>query len=87
MNKHYAFDKELGQIVEVKEQDIEKYHPTTNTMRRFREYQNLMVQLNYLYDDIMSGKFGEDAKTGKFVAHLNAIKLKYPKQINTDGEQ
>lgn len=84
----FLYDKKTQQIVEVEEHtDHLDARGSSPGIRRFKEYQDIGAQLNYLYDDIVSGRFGEDAKTGKFAGHLNAIKLKYPKQINTDGEQ
>ena len=36
-------------------------------------------QLDNLYHDIDSGKFGNDAKTGDFYVGRKAVKDKYPK--------
>lgn len=46
---------------------------------RFVEYPYLEVQFGMLYDDIEAGKFGEDAKTGKWFTAMKAVKDKYPK--------
>ena len=39
----------------------------------------LKEQLDLLYHDIDSGKFGADAKTGNFYLSRKAVKDKYPK--------
>jgi hypothetical protein len=36
-------------------------------------------QLNALFDDIESGVFGEQAKTGKFYNHIVELKQRFPK--------
>lgn len=45
---------------------------------RMRAYQ-VDVQLNYLFDDIEAGLFGEEAKTGKFYEYVVNIKQSIPK--------
>ena len=53
--------------------------------KRFKEYVGgehhggLHTELEKLWDDIDAGKFGEDAKTGKFYTDVKNIKAKYPK--------
>lgn len=42
-------------------------------------YSLLKEQLDLLYHDIDSGKFGADAKTGNFYLSRKAVKDKYPK--------
>ena len=41
-------------------------------------YSLLREQLDNLYHDIDSGKFGNDAKTGTFYLARKAVKDKYP---------
>ena len=41
-------------------------------------YTGLREQLDKLYHDIDSGKFGNDAKTGGFFLARKAVKDKYP---------
>lgn len=41
-------------------------------------YSLLKEQLDNLYHDIDSGKFGNDAKTGTFYLARKAVKDKYP---------
>ena len=40
---------------------------------------DIAEQLNYLYDDVQAGLFGESAKTGKFVEYLLEVKAQFPK--------
>ena len=35
-------------------------------------------QLNFLYDDIQAGVFGESAKSGSFATYVKAIKEQFP---------
>ena len=42
-------------------------------------YPSLLKQLDLLYHDIDSGKFGDAAKTGSFYLARKAVKDKYPK--------
>jgi len=58
-------------------QDVLDATSNQNMARRMQEYK-IGQQLNYLYDDIEAGLFGEAAKTGKFVAFLSDIKSKLP---------
>lgn len=37
-------------------------------------------QLNFLFDDIEAGLFGEAAKTGKFFQYVAGVKAAYPAQ-------
>jgi len=55
--------------------------PATKTWDHNRRinYGTAEQQMNWLYDDINDGKFGEDAKTGKWFTHVKAVKDKYPK--------
>jgi len=58
-------------------QDVLDIESNQNMARRMQEYK-IGQQLNLLYDDIQAGLFGEAAKTGKFVAYLEEIKLRLP---------
>ena len=42
-------------------------------------YPSLLKQLDLLYHDIDSGKFGDTAKTSSFYLARKAVKDKYPK--------
>jgi hypothetical protein len=54
---------------------------TTDTAIEKREkyYSELSEQLDKLYHDIDSGKFGDTAKTGQFYLARKAVKDKFPK--------
>ncbi len=47
--------------------------------KRESEFGGWGKQLNLLYDDIADGKFGEEAKTGKWYLSCKAIKDANPK--------
>ena len=47
--------------------------------KRTKYYPTLFQQLDKLYHDIDSGKFGDAAKTGSFYLARKAVKDKYPK--------
>ena len=46
--------------------------------KRSKYYTLLREQLDLLYHDIDSGKFGADAKTGTFYLARKSVKDKYP---------
>lgn len=50
----------------------------TYSDKRHAFYKAVIEQLDDLYHDIDSGKFGEDAKTGNFYLNRKAVKDKYP---------
>ena len=52
---------------------------STTDSKRGLYYSLLNEQLDLLYHDIDSGKFGADAKTGNFYLSRKAVKDKYPK--------
>ena len=52
---------------------------STTDSKRGLYYSQLKEQLDLLYHDIDSGKFGTDAKTGNFYLSRKAVKDKYPK--------
>jgi hypothetical protein len=54
---------------------------TTDTAIEKREkyYSELSEQLDKIYHDIDSGKFGDTAKTGQFYLARKAVKDKFPK--------
>ena len=54
---------------------------TSNNYAGIRKnyYPSLLKQLDLLYHDIDSGKFGDAAKTGSFYLARKAVKDKYPK--------
>lgn len=52
--------------------------PLSYVYERMNEY-DIYQELNLLVDDITEGKFGEDAKSGKFYQYVLNIKNKYPK--------
>ena len=47
--------------------------------KRSKYYTLLREQLDLLYHDIDSGKFGDTAKTGQFYLARKAVKDKFPK--------
>ena len=47
--------------------------------KREKYYSELSEQLDKLYHDIDSGKFGDTAKTGQFYLSRKAVKDKFPK--------
>lgn len=47
--------------------------------KREKYYSELSEQLDKLYHDIGSGKFGDTAKTGQFYLSRKAVKDKFPK--------
>ena len=51
----------------------------TNIEKREKYYTDFLEQLDKLYHDIDSGKFGDTAKTGQFYLARKAVKDKYPK--------
>ncbi|MDA7548925.1 hypothetical protein N8774_00595 [Gammaproteobacteria bacterium] len=53
---------------------------TTETIsqKRAKYYSMLSEQLDKLYHDIDSGKFGDSAKTGQFYLARKAVKDKFP---------
>jgi hypothetical protein len=51
----------------------------TAVEKRQAYYKMISQQLDNLYHDIDSGKFGNDAKTGNFYLGRKAVKDKYPK--------
>ena len=51
----------------------------TNSVKRQKYYSELKEQLDKLWHDIDSGKFGDAAKTGGFYLARKAVKDKYPK--------
>ena len=51
----------------------------TYSDKRKTHYQYTGDQLDVLYHDIDSGKFGETAKTSNFYVNRKAVKDKYPK--------
>jgi len=54
--------------------------PENNYVGKRKAYYPMMYkQLDLLYHDIETGKFGEDAKTGSFYLARKAVKDKYPK--------
>jgi hypothetical protein len=46
---------------------------------RRNKYKDLDIQLEMIWDDIDSGLFGEDVKSGNFYNHIKAIKEDHPK--------
>jgi len=50
----------------------------TYSVNRRDYYEKLGEQLDNLYHDIDSGKFGETAKTGQFYLARKAVKDKFP---------
>jgi hypothetical protein len=46
--------------------------------RRLYAY-DIEQQLNFLYDDIQAGLFGEAAKSGKLATYVAGIKSQFPK--------
>ena len=58
--------------------NLKKSGSTTDSKRGLY-YSLLKEQLDLLYHDIDSGKFGADAKTGNFYLSRKAVKDKYPK--------
>lgn len=54
--------------------------PDNNYVGKRREYYvSYIEQLDLLYHDIDSGKFGDTAKTGQFYLARKAVKDKFPK--------
>lgn len=51
----------------------------TAVEKRQAYYKMISEQLDNLYHDIDSGKFGDNAKTGDFYIGRKAVKDKYPK--------
>jgi hypothetical protein len=49
-----------------------------STDKRAKYYSMLNEQLDKLYHDIDSGKFGDTAKTGQFYLARKAVKDKFP---------
>lgn len=77
----YYYDIANSQMVakpEASEQQITQRNTDWRSQRR-RWYGTSEQQMNWLYDDIKAGKFGEDAKTGKWYLHVKAVKDNYPK--------
>jgi hypothetical protein len=51
----------------------------TSIQKREKYYSELSEQLDKIYHDIDSGKFGDTAKTGQFYLARKAVKDKFPK--------
>lgn len=76
-NKTYKiFDENLN-LIEVEGNPLEHLDVAPQILR-IMTY-DIAQQLNFLFDDIQTGLFGEAAKTGKFAAYVQAIKDQYPK--------
>ena len=58
--------------------DITITTSATSTEKRNKYYTLLEEQLDKLYHDIDSGKFGDTAKTGQFYLARKAVKDKFP---------
>lgn len=74
--KHKIFDDNLN-LVEV-EGDIDQVLNSDYIIKRMKAY-DVNQQLNFLYDDIEAGLFGEAAKTGKFCQLIQQVKQDIPK--------
>jgi len=74
--KHKIFDDNLN-LVEV-EGDIDQVLNSDYIIKRMKAY-DVNQQLNFLYDDIEAGLFGEAAKTGKFYQLIQQVKQDIPK--------
>ncbi len=48
-------------------------------INRKYEYVSIKDQLDQLYHDINSGKFGSEAKNGDWFVGISSVKTKYPK--------
>ena len=55
--------------------DVEQHQ--TARLNRQAAY-NIGRQLNYLYDDVEAGLFGEAARTGQFATYLKTVKDQWP---------
>ena len=76
-NKTYKiFDENLN-LVEVQGDPLEHLDVPPQIMRIITY--DIAQQLNFLFDDIQSGLFGEAAKTGKFMTYIQEVKDQYPK--------
>lgn len=73
--------------------DLERDRPPQEIMEKMaevssyrigRSYEFWREQLDKLFHDIESGKFGEDAKTGEFYISLKEVKDGSPKPENLD---
>jgi hypothetical protein len=51
---------------------------TQQYQKRYTAY-DIGQELNALFDDIESGLFGEQAKTGKFYNYVQELKQRFPK--------
>ena len=59
-------------------------HPDPNFVSpydavRQNAYGDWRTQYDMLFDDIESGKFGEEAKKGRWYQHIKTIKSQHPK--------
>lgn len=73
-------DNEIRQIpVEQQMPTLSRQYSTDWATQRRLKYGTAEQQMNWLYDDIDSGKFGEAAKTGKWYLHVKAVKENNPK--------
>ena len=52
----------------------------TYATKRKAYYQSMGEQLDFLFHDITSGKYGEDAKTSDFYLARKAVKDKFPEE-------
>lgn len=62
------------ELIEIDEQEIQ----IPPSIKRMLAY-HVGEQLNFLYDDIQAGLFGEEAKTGQFAQYVKRIKNEFPK--------
>ena len=58
--------------------DLE-YSEQTHATKRLDYFPYIGDQLDALWRDINTGKFGETAKTGEWYLSIKAVKDKYPK--------
>lgn len=78
-NKYTIHDGEEFREVEMTEEEWHEFNGTPSIVRRFEAYEDIGIQLNYLYDDIDAGLLGAKAKTGAFYQHIKSIKSRFPK--------
>lgn len=69
----------LDEISEELNRENEVYNQYAWERDRKDAFPSIESQLDTLYHDIESGKFGEDAKTGAWYVGISSIKTSYPK--------
>lgn len=67
------------EIIEDEEPEVDPNYVVPWVNRRQNAYPQITEQLNVLYDDIIAGKFGENAKSSSWIQMIKEVKDAIPK--------